>query len=450
MRTATHFSGHITPAQAAAHPYLYLPLEVPPGCTRIDISYHWHAPGADDPGTIDIGIFDTRGTEPFTGGFRGWSGSARRTFFITREVATPGYVPGPLPPGTWSIILGAYEVPEPGVHWFVTAEVESSTSEEMSGAHHRADSPIPRFSGSGEGRQGGDTLRWYRGDLHTHTVHSDGDNTIPEMAAEAHRLGLDFMAITDHNTITHHAEIESRDWPLLLLPGEEVTMYWGHCNVWGLREWVDFRFTTDEEVYRLLRWVDERRAPISINHPKKVGPPWLFGHDGFAIREVWQAPWRWYNWESVRAWDDQLAAGKRIVPVGGSDAHGIPPTASHPHGPGTPTTWLHAASLTETGLLEAITGGRTSISDSPEGAFITINETEDEGFEVAFARAGGCTIALVADGEERWRTQLEGPSGAVAVPRQIRFDRYLRAELRVPAPRDREDVRALSAPVYRE
>src|SRR5688572_27374348 len=293
MRTTSHLSGDITPAEAAAHPYLYLPLDVPSGCSRIDVSYHWHAPGAADNGTIDIGIFDTRGIEPFTGGFRGWSGSARRTFFLARDAATPGYMPGPLPAGTWSIILGAYEVPEPGVQWFVTAELETSSL--------IPDSPMTRLSDSGVaglGRHGGDTLRWYRGDLHTHTVHSDGDNTIPEMAEEAARLGLDFMAITDHNTTTHHAEIDSRDWPLLLLPGEEVTMYWGHCNVWGLREWVDFRFTTDAEVHRLLRWVDERRAPISINHPKKVGPPWLFGDGGFAIREVWQAPWRWYNWES--------------------------------------------------------------------------------------------------------------------------------------------------------
>ncbi len=450
MRTTAHFSTFITPAEAAAHPYHYLPVEVPPHCTRIDVSYHWYAPGADTNGTVDIGIFDVRGVEPFTGGFRGWSGSARRTLFLARDAATPGYIAGPLPAGTWSIILGAYDIPEPGVHWFVTAELTSSagaTTEDLAPSPRRPSAPSG--VGPGEARQGGDILRWYRGDLHTHTEHSDGESTIADMAAAAARIGLDFLAITDHNTVTHHTEIDSRPWPLLLLPGEEVTMYRGHCNVWGLREWVDFRFVTDEEVQRLLRWAGERRAPISINHPKDQGPPWLFDDTGFAVREVWQAPWRWYNWATVREWDEQLAAGKRIVPVGGSDAHGIPPTDRHPHGPGTPTTWLRAASLSEAGLLEAITGGRTAISDGPEGPFVTINETDDEGFEVAFARAAGCTLALVADGEPRWRTELEGASGAILVPRDLRFDGYLRAELRVPAPKDREDVRALSAPVYR-
>jgi hypothetical protein len=450
MRTTADFSGFITPAQAAVQPYLYLPIDVPLGCTRIDVSYHWHAPGADDRATIDIGMFDVRGIEPFTGGFRGWSGSARRTFFIAREAATPGYIAGPMPAGAWSIILGAYEIPEPSVHWFVTAEVESSASPAAPPAGDGPRSPALAASDAPPPRQGGDTLRWYRGDLHTHTEHSDGENTIPELAGEAARLGLDFLAVTDHNTVTHHAEIDSREWPVLLLPGEEVTMYRGHCNVWGLREWVDFRFVTDDEVHRLLRWADERRAPISINHPKDQGPPWLFDDGAFAIREVWQAPWRWYNWATVRAWDEQLASGSRIVPVGGSDAHGIPPTSRHPHGPGTPTTWLQAASLSEAGLLEAITGGRTSISDGPEGPFVTLHPTDDDGFEVAFARAEGCTLSLVADGEARWRTDLEGASGAVLVPRGLRFDRYLRAELRVPAPKDREDVRALSAPVYRE
>jgi DNA polymerase (family X) len=38
-----------------------------------------------------------------------------------------------------------------------------------------------------------------RGDLHTHTVASDGHNTIAEMAATARDLGYDYIAITDHS-----------------------------------------------------------------------------------------------------------------------------------------------------------------------------------------------------------------------------------------------------------
>ena len=77
------------------------------------MAYHF-APVVEtaEASTVDIGIFDVRGTEPLTGGFRGWSGSSRRTVFIECEKATPGFLPEPLPSGGCSIILFVYEVPE--------------------------------------------------------------------------------------------------------------------------------------------------------------------------------------------------------------------------------------------------------------------------------------------------------------------------------------------------
>ena len=55
----------------------------------------------------------------------------------------------------------------------------------------------------------GPGLQWLAGDLHAHTVHSDGALTVPELAVLAVERGLDFLAITDHNTISHHAELAS-------------------------------------------------------------------------------------------------------------------------------------------------------------------------------------------------------------------------------------------------
>ena len=48
---------------------------------------------------------------------------------------------------------------------------------------------------------------WLAGDLHSHTVHSDGALTVPELAALAVSRGLDFVAVTDHNTVSHHREL---------------------------------------------------------------------------------------------------------------------------------------------------------------------------------------------------------------------------------------------------
>ena len=47
----------------------------------------------------------------------------------------------------------------------------------------------------------GDTERWYRGNMHTHTLWSDGDN-YPEMVAAWYRdHGYQFLVYTDHNTL---------------------------------------------------------------------------------------------------------------------------------------------------------------------------------------------------------------------------------------------------------
>lgn len=442
MRRQYHFEGVIHPHEARAHPYRYVPFEVLSRCNRIEVAYHY-APvsPAEAAATIDIGIFDIRGTEPFTGGFRGWSGSDRRSFYLARDSATPGYVAGPLPAGTWSVVLGGYEVPAGGVRYWLTVTLETGAS--SAPGRPPASKPLRRAPMGPPG--------WYRGDLHSHTDHSDGENTIEEMATFAKRRGLDFLAITDHNTTTHMPVIDAwDDPPLLVVPGEEVTTYSGHANVWGLREWVDFRFTSDAEINAALRWVEARQRPFSINHPKKVGPPWLFADPGFAVREVWQAPWRWYNWESVNAWDEQLAAGRRIVPVGGSDAHSAPPAIPrHPHHVGDPTTWLYCeGGLTEASVLSAITAGRTTISDGPRGPFLALEQDEEGRITANYARAGGCTLEFIADGERPLRVEPTRSRGSYRLPATVRFERYLRAELRVPTERNREDVRALCAPLY--
>src|SRR5262244_3858737 len=89
--------------------------------------------------------------------------------------------------------------------------------------------------------------RWLAGDLHTHTVHSDGGLTVPELALLAARNGLDFLAITDHNTVSHHVELPgaSAKYGITLLPGQEVTTNGGHAGALGDIGWVDFREPPD-------------------------------------------------------------------------------------------------------------------------------------------------------------------------------------------------------------
>ena len=68
--------------------------------------------------------------------------------------------------------------------------------------------------------------RPYKGDFHIHTIHSDGKESPAYVAGAGRRIGLDFMAITDHRTYAPSLEairaFEDVPIDLRLYPGEEV------------------------------------------------------------------------------------------------------------------------------------------------------------------------------------------------------------------------------------
>ena len=71
--------------------------------------------------------------------------------------------------------------------------------------------------------------------------------TVPELAVHAVSRGLDFVAVTDHNTVSHHRELGSASaaYGVTLVPGQEVTTPRGHAGVLGDTGWIDFRTSAD-------------------------------------------------------------------------------------------------------------------------------------------------------------------------------------------------------------
>ncbi|MBN2307856.1 MAG: hypothetical protein JXR94_02730, partial [Candidatus Hydrogenedentes bacterium] len=68
--------------------------------------------------------------------------------------------------------------------------------------------------------------RPYRGDFHMHSYRSDGKESPAYVAGAARRIGLDFMALTDHRQYEPSIEAQQAyggvDIDLRLVPGEEV------------------------------------------------------------------------------------------------------------------------------------------------------------------------------------------------------------------------------------
>ena len=358
-------------------PVARIPFHVPEGSTRVSLQYE------HDAGHIlDLGLQDVAGDPfPSLAGFRGWSGGARRTAFVALDDATPGYLPGAIPAGTWHVLLGRADVHAPGCTYrvHVGVDVEDGVSGE---AMRVGDVPKvdPDTAPHADATDATVNAPWFPGDLQTHTHHSDAKGSLDELLTAAERRGLAYLAVTDHNTVSHHAPLARHDATnVLAIPGMEVTTYRGHANVWGAADWIDFRLASDADVAWMVDRAHALGGVVSINHPKTqpgcIGCDWQFAvPDDVDAMEVWQGPWWLRNWESLARYDALLARGRRITLVGGSDRH---QPAGEERDPeelrvGSPTTWLQVATLTVPNVLAALRDGRASVTVSPRGPRIEL------------------------------------------------------------------------------
>ena len=336
-----------TPHDRATGRYQYVPFEVPEGTARIAFGYAYDR--AEGANVVDLGLMEPGSLELHSGAARGWTGGERTEAFLTASRATPGYWPGPIPPGRWHVALGLYKVSDAGVSVDVWFETTAGPSPKVPAAvKPRPAEPLRRGA------------RWYAGALHVHTVHSDGKLTVDEVSRLAREAGLDFLAITDHNNTVHQVDTVPADG-LLRIVGEEVTTPGGHASVWGLggeRDFVDFRVLAgDPRIAELVKAATSRGALFSINHPAStcVGCGWEHAvPEGVTGIEITNGR----HGEMVAAmemWDRLLKEGRRIVAVGSSDWH-RPPA---PFDVASVRVW--AEELSTKAILDGIRAGRVVV-----------------------------------------------------------------------------------------
>jgi hypothetical protein len=279
---------------------------------------------------IDLGLIAPDGKQV------GASGSDKTEVRVGATYATPGYRTCNLVPGEWQILLGAYKVAAEGV----------TVSYELTFTPKR--------------------LRLFKGDLHVHTVASDGVLTTAELGTHALRHGMDFLAITDHNQMISADALPTIPG-LTLIPGIEWTHYKGHANFTGVDKPFDgsFMANTLDEVQAHFRSARERGALITLNHPFDEGCPFTFDMDSlpFDCLEIWNGPMRVSNLQALGFWNTLLAAGKKIPICGGSDYH-----RDHLFIlPGGPTTCVYAMSASPADILSGLRQGHAYIAFAPNG-----------------------------------------------------------------------------------
>lgn len=410
--------GHL---QGADHQsYRTVPFTVPGGVQRITVEFDYT--GKDQRSVIDLGLLGPDRA------VRGWSGGNKSVFTVSGVDATPSYQPTPTVPGKWALLLGVPNL-RAGARADYTARVWFSRG--LAAADEPELLRAPLSSGA----------RWYRGDLHSHTGHSDGSCASASegrktpcplfMTVQAARARkLDFIAITDHNTVSHAnaiRELQPYFDDLLLMPGREMTTFYGHANLFGTVAPLNFRTgrAPGRDLNRLLGAAAALRGLVSINHPVRpsgeacMGCGWEQDTDMRLVQaiEAINGGDADTEWSGIPFWSKQLQRGHRIAAIGGSDNHRADQGDHGPGALGSPTTVVYAGELSQVAVLDAIRAGHAFVDVAGSGERLLELNAEAGGamammgdalavpaggvarFSVHVAHAPGAHIGVLVDGE---------------------------------------------------
>jgi hypothetical protein len=367
--------------------YVKIPFEVPEGTERVTITFDYTQ--KEQHTALDLGLMDPAE-------LRCWSGGNKSKLTVGLSDATPSCLPGTIPAGEWNVLIG---VPN------IRASVESHYTIHVFLSKTGAVAAQPEVLR--------ESLRtgpaWYRGDLHMHTAHSDGQ--CPSQTGKmvpcpvfftvdaAARRGLDFIAITDHNATSQYdamRELQPYFDKVLLIPGREITTFQGHINFLGTTDFVDFRLGTSgvPDMNTLLGSADATGGITSINHPDApsgevcMGCGWTPAeavdmHLLSAVEAV-NGGSEQYGLSDLPFWNQQLNDGCRLTGIGGSDNHRALQPLDQTGSIGSPTTVVYAQELSVPAILDGIRAGHV---------FIDLEGTRDRMMDVTASVKGGAVHA---------------------------------------------------------
>ncbi|NBD23849.1 CehA/McbA family metallohydrolase [Paenibacillus glycinis] len=178
-------------------------------------------------------------------------------------------------------------------------------------------------------------MRWTACELHSHTFHSDGRQSLLELAEGAKSLGFECVALTDHNTMTglENKERVESDTGMTIISGMEWTTFYGHMVTIGLTAFVDWRPAGPGDIDAGIARVHAAGGIAGMAHPFRIGSPMCTGcfwefeiSDWNALDyiEVWSGTFPSIKTDNARAfrlWTEKLNEGYRIAATSGRDWH---------------------------------------------------------------------------------------------------------------------------------
>jgi hypothetical protein len=293
--------------------------------------------------------------------------------------------------------------------------------------------------------------RWFKGNLHAHTLNSDGDSTPEEVVRWYREHEYDFLVITDHNFLTGVDGLNATQGApgkFLVVKGEEVTSAVGtkpiHVNGLDVDRLVEppQATTVVEMVQGMVNAIRDARGVPSINHPN-FG--WAITADELAavqrtrLFEVYNGHPQVNNLGGggvpglEEVWDRILSSGRMLYGIAVDDAHHFKrPWDATASSPGHGWVYVRAASLEPRALVEALERGQfysstgvvlDAVDATGTALKVAVKATPFSKYRIQFIGRGGRVLGEVLDsaatyaikGDEGYvRAKVLESNGAVA------------------------------------
>ncbi|MGH9163845.1 MAG: CehA/McbA family metallohydrolase [Vicinamibacteraceae bacterium] len=261
------------------------------------------------------------------------------------------------------------------------------------------------------------SLKWYKGNTHTHTLNSDGDSTPDDVVRWYREHDYQFLVLTDHNFLTSVAALNAlhgADEQFLVLKGEEVTDHFGEMplHVNGLDVSARVEPQGGSSVVEVLqRNVDAIRRVDGIPHINHPSFRWAITAD--QLRQVRDNRlFEVYNGHPgvnnvggggipglEAAWDSILTSGTLLYGIAVDDAHVFKdPGNPNVAGPGRGWVVVRAPRLEARAIVEALDRGDFYASTgvelidyraTREQINVSVKEREDAKYRIQFIGKGG-------------------------------------------------------------
>ena len=261
--------------------------------------------------------------------------------------------------------------------------------------------------------------QWFKGNLHTHTLNSDGDSTPDDVVRWYREHGYHFVTITDHNYLTSVDGLNAlhgADDKFIVIKGEEVTDRFGdkpiHVN--GLDPASFIKPPGGHSVVAMVQnMIDAIRAARgvpSVNHPNYG---WAISADELGqvqrtrLFEVFNGHPLVNNLGGggvpglEETWDRILSSGKLLYGIAVDDAHYFkrPEDKTVPR-PGFGWVHVRAARLEPRAIVDAL----------ERGDFYSSTGVEMQAIDVT---ASVMTITVREERSSKYRIQFIGRQGRV-------------------------------------